>query len=172
MEGPCFFLNRIIKNPGRVSLALTGLIRVTRPPLDQSLWLRGWMLWLDSSGSPAFPGASSQVWQHLSYIDRELERGQFPREKCCYQKSGNRSSLGKASISTHQHTFCPHEDATLHSWHPLHLNSILLTARRGSWALWPWITLEPKYTDCRSQLHHFYLHEDNRTLISTGYCGN
>ena len=31
MEGPCLFLNRIIKNPGWVSLALTGLIRVTTP---------------------------------------------------------------------------------------------------------------------------------------------
>lgn len=105
---------------------------------------------------------------------QKVREGTVPqgKSKCCYQKSGNRSSLGKASISTHQHTFCPHKDATLHSWHPLHLNSILPTARWGSWALWPRITLKPKFTDCSSQLHHFYLHEDNRTLVSMGYCGN
>ena len=153
-------------------LWLMYLIHVTRPPLDQSLWLRGWMLWLDCSGSHAFPGASSQVWQHLHW--QRVREGAVPqgKSKCCYQKSGNRSSLGRASISIHQHTSCPQEDATLHSWHPLHLNCILLTARLGSWEPWPWITLEPKYTDYSPQLQHFYLQEDNRTLISMGYCGN
>ena len=140
VEGPCLFLNRTIKNPGWVSLALTNVSNPCYTPTSGPITL--------AEGMNALTGllwVTCLPWSQLAGLAalelhwQRVREGAVPqgKSKCCYQKSGNRSSLGKASISIHQHTFCPQEDATLHSWHPLHLNCILLTAWLGSWAPWP-----------------------------------
>lgn len=144
------------KNPEWVSLARIGLICVTRPHL-----------WTNQLAGVCVNALIGQAWVtclswtqeggqlHLSYLDREGGAVLQGKSGCRYQKSRNWSSLGKATISTHQHTSALKRTKPFGSQHPLHFKFHPANITWVSGAFQLWIVLEPKYTVCNSQLHHF-----------------